>query len=50
MYQHGARKPSPDNNPKKIRVSIIGKRRILIVSPNIILMKIGDGEWEVKNE
>ena len=50
MYQHGARKPSPDNNPKKIRVSIVGRRRILIVSPNIILIKIGDGEWEVKNE
>ena len=50
VYQHGTRKPSPDNNPKKIRVSIIGKRRILIVSANTILMKIGEGEWEVKNE
>ena len=50
VYQHGTRKLSPDNDPKKIRVSIKGKRRILIVSPSTILMKIGDGEWEVKNE
>lgn len=43
IFEHGATKPSPDNDHKKIRVTIVGSRRILFVSPSIILMRIGNG-------
>ena len=50
MFEHGDRISHPTKNPKKIRVSIIGEKITLIVSPTLILVKRGKGSWEVKNE
>jgi hypothetical protein len=50
MFKHGERIRHPTHNPKKIRVSIIGEKITLIVSPTLILVKRGNGPWEVNNE
>ncbi len=48
LYRHGTKTIDP-NNPRKIKVALVGDKVTLFTSPIQILKKIGNGRWKVNN-